>query len=130
MGRQVDIYAAIIGDDAVGDLWIEDRICDSVGDPAGSEGCEPMSSELRSALQERYPAAKFTHDPTAMQEQLIDKGGVIIYRLGPISGTDVRVEVPASYWCGGLCGSGGKQVVEFVDGGWKVTGTTGPVWMS
>ena len=131
VGRQVDIYAAIIGNETpAGKLWIEDSICDSAGSPAGSEGCEPMSAELRSALQQRYPEAKFTHDPTAMQEDLLNEGGVIIYRLGPISGTDVRVVVPASYWCGGLCGSGGKQVVEFIDGKWKVTGTTGPVWMS
>jgi hypothetical protein len=57
------------------------------------------------------------------------RGGVIV-SLGPIEGAGNRVEVGASAWRIGLYGQWLTYVVEQKDGGWKVTGTTGPLVIS
>jgi hypothetical protein len=91
-----------------------------------------MSPELKAALQERFPKAQFTDDPSNMQSRFVNKqgtapAGIIVYKFGPVSGSGDRVEVPASYWCGGLCAYGTTHVVEMIDGTWKVTGSAGPI---
>lgn len=133
-----DIYAAVIGSDpGSSKLWIVDKLCPDADQPSpATTGCVPIPADLRAALEQRLPGALFTHDPEAIQDRYLkgdlamgDAGGTIWW-LGPIDGSGERVGVPASYWCGGLCGSGATHIVEFADGTWTVTGSTGPVWMS
>jgi len=129
--RQADIYAAVIGGgEKYGDLWIVDQICPDAGQPSDHKGCTPMSADLKAALLERFPAARFTSDPQPMQDRLMEKGGVTINWVGPMVGSGDTVQVPSGYWCGGLCGSGGIKVVEFKNGEWKVTGSVGGTWVS
>jgi hypothetical protein len=131
IARQADIYAAIIGDgERFGDLLVVDRVCADADGMAASHGCAPMDPALQQALTGRLGRVTFIHDPAPIQERLISKGGVIIYRFGPVSGSGDRVEVPASYWCGGLCGAGSTHVVELVNGTWSVTGSVGAGWIS
>ena len=129
--RQADIYAAVIGGgEKFGDLWIVDQICPDAGEPVDHKGCTPMSSDLKAALLERFPAARFTSDPQPMQDRLMEKGGATINWVGPVAGSGDTVQVSSGYWCGGLCGSGGTRVVEFKNGEWKVTGSVGGTWIS
>lgn len=134
--RQADIYAAFVDKQQnFGDVWLVDEIWADAGATAAPGGCEPMSDELKTALLGRYPDARFVRDPSRMQSKWIESNGTaqagrIIYRFGPVRGSGDRVEVPASYWCGGLCAYATTLVIEQVDGRWKVTGTVGPVGMA
>lgn len=136
--RQADIYLAVIQGayPSESKLWIHDQLCADAHEAAPADRCSPMSADLQGALSDRLPTAVFIDDPASIQERYMegdlamgDAGGTIWY-LGPIDGSGDRVEVPASYWCGGLCASGTTHVVELVDGAWEVTGSVGPVWMS
>lgn len=132
VSRQADIYEAIVteaGQDQ-GHMWIVDQICADAGATKEPGGCVPMSAELKAALQERFPNARFTDDPFKMEIDLDNAARRIIYKFGPVSGSGDRAEVPASYWCGGLCAYATTHVVEMVDGTWKVTGSVGPIMQS
>jgi hypothetical protein len=56
----------------------------------------------------------------------LGRAGALV-RLGPIRGNRSRVEVPASAYCGSLCGHWMTLVIERTEAGWEATGTTGPV---
>jgi hypothetical protein len=131
VARQADIYAALMGGgQEFGDMRIVDQVCADAGEPVDYKGCSPMSAELKAALLERLPSARFISDPLPLQERLMEKGGVTIHWVGPIVGSGSKVEVGTGYWCGGLCGSGGTKVVEFRNGAWVVTGSVGGTWIS
>jgi hypothetical protein len=59
------------------------------------------------------------------------KERAIVLRLGPISPQlDGSLHIPASYTCGGTCGSGSTHVLKMRDGAWVVTGSVGSSWIA
>ena len=129
--EQAAVYQAVMGD-TVDSPWISDEVCAKAQASPGSDTgpCEPMDPEVRAALAEAIPGASFTSDPDEVQDRLFERGGGVIWFLGPIEGEGDEVKVPASYYCGGLCAGGTVHLMELVDGEWIETGSEGPTWMS
>lgn len=132
VSRSADIYAAVIGKQNVnfGHFWIVDRLCPNADEMSRPEGCLPMPADVKAALKQRYPDARFISNPQPLQRRIFDKGGGIIFRLGPIRGSTDLVQVAHSYYCGGECASGGTSVLELEGGTWTVTGSVGGSWIS
>jgi hypothetical protein len=94
-----------------------------------------MDSEMRHALRAELsdlPDVRFIDGDEAINK---DEGGLKIEEaalvsLGTIPDGEERVEVKVGMLCGSLCGTWLTYVVESAAGGWKVTGTTGPVGIS
>lgn len=128
---QAEIYRAVIGDN-VKAPWIYDRVCGNAGgNPSQSAGtCDPMDAEVQAALQQLIPEAKFTSEFAKIDRQIMEGGGGILWRLGPVQGVGDQAKVSASYYCGSLCAGGVIHVIERVDGRWQETGTEGPEWIS
>lgn len=146
------LYDAELGgqpDDAFGVVVMNEQICgvtfsvpghpanDLVAGRGEGEICqESFSAEeqatLLGALRD-LPGVRFTSEPEEVGDRLVDgdlAGIGLLLSLGPIEGTGDRVEVPARSACGGRCGRWMTFVVERGDGGWAVTGTTGPFGMA
>lgn len=79
---------------------------------------------------DRSPGARIAHRPERLMDRIFESGGATLHSFGPIEGSGTKVKVGYSYYCGGLCASGGTQIVELVEGEWEVTGSEGPVWIS
>jgi hypothetical protein len=127
------IYEAVIrsqiefGDQRV---WVLDRICPNAGRGGAGGGhgkCpEAFSPGEQDALLEALtdvPTVRFVHDTRPLTQRIFDgrRHGQIV-RVGPIVERGGRVEVPASHYCGGLCGGGSVWSVERDEDGWTVTG--------
>jgi hypothetical protein len=110
-------------------VWIFDRICPNAGRgrAGGGDGrCpEEFSPAEQDALLEALtdvPSVQFV-DTGRLTERIFDgKEHGQIVRVGPIVERGGRVEVPASHYCGGLCGGGSVWSVERGEDGWTVTG--------
>jgi hypothetical protein len=107
----VDVYATVIRcmagmADSYGRIYVQDGPCD----------------------------AEFVADAKAIQDRIFEATGAgigpdMLIRFGRISEEAGRLEIPASAFCGGLCGRWMTLVVQDADGAWKVTSTTAP-WPS
>jgi hypothetical protein len=144
--REVAIYAAVIREMAGTEefyrqIFVYERPCPGAGDPerSSSDDCaRPLSGEEQAAILERLkdlPPVEFVSDAKPIQDRIFnatEEGteGDVLIRFGPAPDGENRVEVPASAYCGGLCGHWMTLVVQREDEGWKVTGTTGPVSIS
>ena len=99
---------------------------------------EPFSDVVRAGLREELrplPPLKFVSGGEArrISKERIDGNGkrfAVILSAGPIEGGGSRVEVSNSLWCGGLCAQWSTYVLKATNGGWKATGTTGPIAIS
>ena len=99
---------------------------------------EPFSKHVRAGLRARLrglPPVTFVSgaDAHRIADQRMDGGDgkfAAILSAGPIDGSGSRVEVSNSLWCGGLCAQWSTYVVKATGGGWKATGTTGPIAIS
>ena len=99
---------------------------------------EPFSKPVRAGLRARLrglPPITFVSgaDAHRIADQRMDGGDAkfaAILSVGPIDGSGSRVEVSNSLWCGGLCAQWSTYVLKATEGGWKATGTTGPIAIS
>ena len=99
---------------------------------------EPFSEEVRAGLRSELRALPpITFVSGAEAHRIVDErmdGGdgrfAAILSVGPIDGDGSKVEVSNSLWCGGLCAQWSTYVLEATNGGWKTTGTTGPIAIS
>ncbi len=136
--RRIGIYEAAVRGMVATESWydpifIDEWICEGAGDPAGQEMCTERFGEAeQGALLEALadlPSVRLVADADRIVDRIFGgevEGGALI-RVGPISGDGDRVEVPASAYCGGLCGHWMTLVVERSGDTWEVTGTTGPI---
>jgi len=113
-------------------------ICANAGAPAEPKGCDDaFSAEEQTALVQRLsdlgaPLTFVTKlDHRTSMRIMTGKERAIVLRLGPLAPQrDGSLHIPASYTCGGLCGSGSTHVLELQDGRWVVTGSAGGSWMA
>lgn len=151
--RQVAIYAAVIrrlvtkdhtfgGEDPPFQVvYVVDKAVRAAGDVNGSrsrwgEG-EPLPADVRQGVEASLsdlPPIRWVSDPSSVigpdeQGGRVKNEGVLI-AMGPISGTDNRVEVGTTLYFALLGGQWLTYVVEDGGGEWQVTGTTGPVAIS
>jgi hypothetical protein len=101
---------------------------------------ESFSEDVKGGLQEKLadlPPITFVRERSSVIEG--DKGGSstghvinngVLLTLGPIVGSERRVEVGSNLWIDGLAGLWISYVVQQTAGEWKLTGTTGTVAIS
>lgn len=81
---------------------------------------EPTRSAIERATGARV---HFGPPPSATQQSPVVVLGVVRVR-------GAHAEVQRDYLCGPLCGSGWTVQLDRRDGSWKVTGRSGPAWVS
>lgn len=137
--RRLAIYEAVIRDQVewTGEtVWIFERLCADAEGPDVRGPCpESFTQAERSALSDALAdlgRIRFVSQAEPIVDRIFDEGGGFLVRAGPIDGDGDRVEVPASHYCGGLCGGGSLWVVERTGEGWDVTGPVPGhgVWIS
>lgn len=150
--HEVAIYAAVIRqlytvDHTFGSNppnWPHLYILGSTDDTIAGTGEEPgeshtLSAEARHGIEAQLgdlPAeirwvSAWEEVPIDETDGSVDEGEGAIITLGNIhEQADGSAHVPAGLHCGGLCATGMTYVLEQQDDGWRVTGTTGPAWIS
>jgi hypothetical protein len=148
--REAQVYAAVVrqlvtvdhtfgGDPGFGTIFIVDRASPRAGAgvmPAEGQGTpigEETQGQIRASLTD-LPPIRFIHH----QEEVVgpmEDGGVVenqgvVVTLGTIPDDADRLEVGAGMYIANLAGTWLTYVVERMDEGWAVTGTTGPVAVS
>ena len=101
---------------------------------------ETISGEVRDAVSEsvadlpfevKWVDSESDAPPVLVEPGAYAGGEAALVTLGSIhENEDGTVHVAFWLHCGSLCGIGMTYVLEFVDGAWVVTGTTGPIMMS
>jgi hypothetical protein len=117
---------------------IDQRICDNAGDPEEAAACGDSFStaeqqEMLVRLADLEAEVTFVDDPASIFQRdgwLEGTTHTVVVRVGPIDPHDEDVQVPGSYFCGGLCASGTTWVVLRDADGWSVTGNVGGMWIS
>jgi hypothetical protein len=144
--RVVAIYAAVVEHMVTEEgqpsgfpvVYILDHSVERASDPEGGGGViRDFPAEIRAGIQESLGAVatvEFIPDRDAVigppeEGSTVEDGGILL-TLGPIRGEGDRVEVPASSYLGNLAATWQTWIVELSAGGWRVTGTTGPVAIS
>jgi hypothetical protein len=144
------IYAAVIRqlyevDHTFGDsppdfpnLYIVYITTDSIGGEFGAPPepqviPERLRSEIGGRLSDLPAEIFWVNDFRAVplaENSLVEGGGVVI-RLGNIhEGEGETVQVAGSIYIANLAGGGKTYVLEKQGGTWRITGTTGPMWIS
>lgn len=152
--REIGIYATAIR--ALADtepyerLLVHDRACrarSQSGDGGGDGGLaeitrdceEPFTQAERDALLEKLDGlpVRWVEDPQPEIDRIFEGEGAGgartfdgVIQFSVPDGDGDRVEVVGSAYCGGLCGHWMTLVIERKPGGWRATGTTGPVAIS
>ena len=148
--EQADIYAAVIRqlyevDHTFGsnppdfpNLYLVYMTDDSLGgDLQGPPASIVLPASLRIEIADRLidlPAeikwvGNFEEVP--LEENSGVKGGGVIIRVGHINeGKENTVQVAGSIYIANLAAGGSTYVLEKQGGMWRITGTTGPVWIS
>ncbi len=119
-------------------VYVLTPICNNAGQPEEAEGCDAAISadeqaQLFARLSDLGAPVEFIVEisGTLGNRVLTGKERSIIVHLGPISPqNDGSLQIPASYNCGGLCGSGTTHVLTLKDGRWEVTGSVGGGWIA
>jgi hypothetical protein len=137
--RKIAIYEAVVrslADDfpTGSTVSIYDRVCANADAAGGAEDCSSVFSHdeqtaLLRALSD-WPSVEFVPRTEQLEKDIFSGNGGMLIRLGPIAGDGDKVDVPASDYCGGLCGQGGVWVVKQGSDGWSVTGSVGGTWIS
>jgi hypothetical protein len=142
---RIAIYAAVIHhmtaeegqESGFSVIYVLDRVVANADDPddpgAGTSFPDEDRAALRRALTD-LASVEFVssrEEVTGPQSEgnRVQSNGIFL-TLGPIHGEEDRVLVPASSYLANLAGTWQTWVVERQDGGWKVTGTEGPVAIS
>lgn len=110
---------------------------DRAGDPRETEA---RSSIVAESVQEAIVAAldnlpaEFIWvddwDKVPMDRGMVEGNGAIITLGNIYLQEDGSVQVAASIYIANLSGGGRTHIIEKVDGIWKITGDTGPRWIS
>jgi len=137
--QEVAVYEAVVRSLAEfpkeGTVFIFDHLCTEADKGWDAGDCTSMLSEeeqaaLLHALSD-WPSVKFVSQTRQLVKDIFNgKVHGTLIRLGPIAGSGDKLTVPASEYCGGLCGAGGVWVVEQGPNGWSVTGSVGGTWIS
>jgi hypothetical protein len=101
--RTAAIYAAVIDEanEHYKPEWIVAGICQQANEIKMGD-CAPMGPELQVALRRDLGKPyTFISDPEQKQGDIFKGKGGVIHWVGPIDGSDDRVTVPTSYYCGG-----------------------------
>ena len=118
-------------------IYVLDRVVGNRADPDDLAAGEPLGRAERAALAAalrdvapvEFVSSRAEVVGPASEGARVENGGIFL-TLGPISGDDDRVLVPASSYLGNVAASWQTWVVERVDDRWRVTGTEGPVAVS
>lgn len=118
-------------------IYVLDRVVGNDADPddpATGRAIDPADQRaLAEALRDVAPV-EFVPTRSEVVGPMEDGGRVqnegIFLTVGPISGEDERVLVPATTYLGNLAATWQTWVVERVGDRWQVTGTEGPVAIS
>lgn len=120
------VYVVSTTDDTVGALQGE---ADPLTLPAETQ--QAIAEALSDLPTEIVWIGDRSEAPISDQDGTVDDGNAVIVTLGNFHPQmDGSVQLPASLYCGYLCGTGTTYVIEQVGGTWQVTGTTGPAWIS
>jgi hypothetical protein len=148
--RTIAIYSAVVrrlitkdhtfggGPSPFDHLFIVDGAVKKAGDPMEQRRpTQPFSHAIKRGLRQNLadlPTMDFVSNPDSARLGKRGLNGVrdngVIITLAPIEGDGLKVEVPNSLWCGGLCGQWLTYVVKLEDERWRVTGQTGPYAIS
>ena len=97
-----------------------------------SQNLEPLDLDFVIAALSRLGSVQVIDDAAVEIEALFDRPpvGVAVVSVERVELLDDRAEVELHLWCGSLCGVFLTYEAVPVDGGWEITGTTGPIAMS
>jgi hypothetical protein len=147
---EIAIYAAVVRqvytqDDTFGGhlqpptLYVRNLTSDGMANPE-SEKSDPklLAEAVRSGIEQTVadlPTRIVWMDdikdvPRDAATQAVADGGAFLTVGNLYVQEDGSVHVSSGLFIAPLAAGGQTYVVERVDGGWQVTGTTGPVWMS
>jgi hypothetical protein len=118
-------------------IYLLDRVVGNRADPDDQAAGRPLRPAERTALVEavgdvapiEFVSTRAEVVGPQAEGARVEDGGIFL-TVGPISGGEERVLVPASSYLGNLAGSWQTWVVERVGDRWRVTGTEGPVAVS
>jgi hypothetical protein len=118
-------------------IYVLDRLVGNHADPDDPAVGEPLTPgerrEMAAAVQDVAPvefvSTRSEVVGAAEEGERVENEGIFL-TLGPVSGGDDLVLVPATSYLGNLAASWQTWVVERVDDRWRVTGTEGPVAVS
>ena len=132
-----EILVAVLRDQVKGattakPVLVLDHTCTNVME-AGAGPCHPQAipaavrTDIIAALNNRVRF--IAQSPTTVNGRPVVTLGRIHDRVAR-AGQPASVEVPLQMVCGPLCGQGQTFVVTRTANGWKVTGTTGKMWIA
>jgi hypothetical protein len=133
LSDEAQIYAVVIGgrpsaDETRRRIYVRDEFCTGLMDLSGSRGaCRPGPIPMETQRQIRRIVGPSVHFTSAPPRPSLD-GPVMTIGTAAIDGD--RAEVIVDMQCGPLCGQGATSVLTRRNGAWRVTGATGPGWIS
>lgn len=147
--EKADIYAVVIRqvytvDHTFGSnppnfpvVYLPETTDDTAGDPSSAEAnstviSQSLQSEIVVRLDNLHTEFVWIGDTKEVIESDSSvKGDGAIITLGNIyTQEDGTVQVSASIYISNLAAGGKTYILQLVDGEWKITGTTGPIWIS
>lgn len=110
------------------DVFDDIRVVTVIGADAG-QPLKGLDLELIADTLSELGAVSFIGDAAAEIDGLFQDppGGVAVVSVDDFLLLDDRAEVKLSLWCGSLCAVFLTYEAIPVDGGWAITGTTGPI---
>jgi hypothetical protein len=150
--RDGAIYAEVIRELVIGNddfgrgrsnfetVYVIDGALSAAGRPRGdllARPSEPFDARIAHAIREgsdgEMPTVRFVDRAQVAVEDdanmsVVERG--VLIALGRIEKRGETVRVPNTLWCGGKCSRWLTYVLRRGDGGWTVTGTSGPVALS
>ncbi len=112
------------------DVFDDIRVARTVG--SDGSPLAPLDLELVSGTLSDFGTVLFIDDADTEITALFDESppAVAIVAVERIDLLDDRAEIEMRLWCGSLCGVFLTYEAAPVEGGWEITGTTGPIAMS
>jgi hypothetical protein len=109
-------------------IYVRDHVCTAVPTNPGVQ-CDdrPISAEVQRSVRKLLGnKVEFVAHTQAPRRQGVS--AVIVF--GALTVTGAHATLGMEVLCGPLCGQGETLVLTRRDGRWRVTGTTGPEWIS
>jgi hypothetical protein len=152
VARDAEIYAAVVrrlvigdntfepGTNPFGRVFIVDSAVEDANHPdiVSAQKPRPLTTELRTEMARRLADLGTVKFVESRESVLVNDGGMcghvrdygVVITLGWIDGDDDQVEVSNELYVACLAAQWQTNVVELVDGQWRVTGKTGPYAIS
>jgi hypothetical protein len=120
--------AALGGRPPARDVYVRASICPEIVATAGADcRSEPIPADIQRAVRRRLgPRVTFRTDPPFPARP----DDPPVYVLGALTVVGDSARIGRATLCGSLCGEGVTLTLARRHGQWRVTGQTGPMWIS